>query len=43
MKALDLNYDYWEQVAKPDFMHTFPELFPRIAAGLVGNLSLIHI
>lgn len=39
MRLLSLAREYWEQVAEPELRVAFPGLFPRIAAGLVGNGS----
>lgn len=39
MKALELTRSYWEQTAAPALQHSFPTLYPRVAAGLVGNGS----
>ena len=39
MTGLELSRAYWEQVAAPELQAAFPALFPRVAAGLVGNGS----
>ena len=39
MRLLPLVREYWEQVAEPELRAAFPGLFPRIAAGVVGNGS----
>ena len=39
MKALELTRAYWEETARPELEGAFPQLFPRLAAGLVGNGS----
>lgn len=39
MGALALTRAYWEAVARPELEAAFPELFPRLAAGLAGNGS----
>lgn len=39
MKGLEISKDYFNNVAKPRLEEDFPDLFPRLAAGLVGNGS----
>ena len=39
MNCLELSRDYFFTVAEPELKHQFPDLFPRLAAGLVGNGS----
>ena len=39
LKALDLSRQYWNSVAEPALKRAFPKLYPKIAAGLVGNGS----
>lgn len=39
MNGLQLSREYFNSVAKPRLEEDFPELFPRLAAGLVGNGS----
>jgi len=39
MKGLEISRDYFNNVAKPRLEEDFPDLFPRLAAGLVGNGS----
>ena len=39
MKGLDISREYFNNVAKPRFEEDFPQLYPRIAAGLAGNGS----
>ena len=39
MNCLELSREYFFSVAEPDLRCKFPELYPRLAAGLVGNGS----
>ena len=39
MKALELSREYFRGVAEPSLKQDFPDLYPRLAAGLVGNGS----
>lgn len=39
MRLLPQARAYWKETAEPDLRQKFPRLFPRIAAGLVGNGS----
>ena len=39
MKGLELSRNYYFEVAEPSLKTRFPDLYPRIAAGLVGNGS----
>ncbi|MCL1834827.1 MAG: DUF4037 domain-containing protein [Oscillospiraceae bacterium] len=39
MNALQLSQEYFDNVAKPLLKRDFPELYPRLAAGLAGNGS----
>ena len=39
VRLLTLVREYWEQTAEPELRAVFPELYPRLAAGLVGNGS----
>ncbi len=39
MQAMRLSREFFEQAAKPRLWMDFPEIAPRIAAGLVGNGS----
>lgn len=39
MTGLQISRDYFNNVAKPRLKEDFPELFPCLAAGLVGNGS----
>lgn len=39
MKGLEISREYFNTVAKPRLIEDFPELFPRLAAGLAGNGS----
>ena len=39
MKGLELSKAYFEAVVKPKLQADFPELYPHLAAGLVGNGS----
>jgi len=38
-RALELSRVYWNTIAAPEFKRAFPQIFPRIAAGLCGNGS----
>ena len=39
MNGLELSREYFFNVASPELRREFPELYPRLAAGLVGNGS----
>lgn len=39
MKGLELSRHYFEEIGKPAMMSAFPELYPRLAFGLVGEGS----
>lgn len=39
MKGLELSREYFESSVKPRLQEDFPELYPHLAAGLVGNGS----
>jgi len=39
MEGLLLSREYYFSVAEPKLKHDFPELYPRLAAGLAGNGS----
>lgn len=39
MNGMQISKEYFETVAKPRLEADFPDLFPRLAAGLVGNGS----
>lgn len=39
MNGLQISKEYFENTAKPKLQSAFPELFPRLAAGLAGNGS----
>ena len=39
MNGLELSRDYFFNVAAPELRRDFPELYPRLAAGLAGNGS----
>ena len=39
MNGLELSRDYFFNIAEPELRRDFPELYPRLAAGLAGNGS----
>ena len=39
MNGLKLSREYFNDIAKPGIWQDFPDLYPRLAAGLVGNGS----
>ena len=39
MNGLQISKEYFNNIAKPRLQEDFPDLFPRLAAGLVGNGS----